>query len=73
MLRCWPNSFCEHGNDESTRVSIGTLGIEVILRGVLTTRWSGPGMLRQRQEMISEGDRESRTEGQIPGRSARSR
>jgi len=39
----------------------------------LTTRWSGPGMLRLKQELIEMSVTGLRREGSIPGRSARSR
>ena len=39
----------------------------------LTTRWSGPGIRRQKQELIEMSVIGLRREGAIPGRSARSR
>ncbi len=42
-------------------------------RNRLTTRWSGPGIQRQKQEMIGIRVLGSGCEGTIPGRSARSR
>jgi len=39
----------------------------------LTTRWSGPGIRRQKQELIEMSVTGLRREGAIPGRSARSR
>jgi hypothetical protein len=41
--------------------------------GSLTTRWNGPGMLRQKQEIIEMRGSGSVCTGAIPGRSARSR
>ena len=41
--------------------------------GSLTTRWSGPGILRQKQEMIEMRAPARECEGAFPGRSARSR
>jgi hypothetical protein len=50
-------------------------GLAVIARNGrhLTTRWSGPGMLRQKREAIVMSVPARPCEGAIPGRSARSR
>ena len=39
----------------------------------LTTRWNGPGMLRQKQEKVAKVAVSDWRGGAIPGRSARSR
>lgn len=39
----------------------------------ITTRWSGPGILRQMQEKTETSAPENPCEGTLPGRSARSR
>jgi hypothetical protein len=53
---------CNHGIN--VRVSMKTIaGIS------LTTRWSGPGMLRHRQETFKARAEEQECQGAIPGRS----
>ena len=43
------------------------------IRSRITTRWNGPGMLRQKQEEIEVPVPGRASEGAIPGRSARGR
>jgi hypothetical protein len=54
--------------EKRATVDMGSLALTEMGRS-LTTRWSGPGIQRQRQEVIKMGQPEEACEGAIAGRS----